>query len=111
MTQAEIRSALTQWTTDFNAGNADKVCELFEPDVLADIRTEPEQNYRIICDRLKHVLNDSTRSYSYSSDIKEILDFGQMPVVRLVWTIAGEDGGKTNSHRVGNGRVPQTRGR
>ena len=24
--QAGIRAALTQWTADFNAGNADKVC-------------------------------------------------------------------------------------
>jgi hypothetical protein len=53
VTQAEIRRALRQWTTGFNAGKADKACELFEPDVIADIRGEPEQNYRIICDRFR----------------------------------------------------------
>ena len=55
--QAEIRAALAQWTADFNARNAGKVCDIFEPDVVADIRTEPEQNYRIVCDRLKRVLS------------------------------------------------------
>ena len=90
---------MTQWTTDFNAVKGEKVCELFEPGVIADIRTEQEQNYRIICDRLKHVLSDSTRSFSYESDIKEILVFGDMAMVRLVWTltIRGEDGGETKS--------------
>jgi ketosteroid isomerase-like protein len=97
--QAEIRSALTEWTTDFNGAKAEKVCELFEPDVIADIRTEPEQNYRIICNRLKQVLTDGTRTYYYSSDIKEILVLGDIAVVRLVWTltIKGEDGDVTKS--------------
>ena len=29
--QAAIRSALTRWMADFNAGRADKVCDLFAP--------------------------------------------------------------------------------
>ena len=49
--QAEIRAALAQWTADFNARNAGAVCDIFEPDVVADIRTEPEQRTRA-ADRL-----------------------------------------------------------
>ena len=86
--QAEIRATLARWTADFNARNAGKVCDIFETDVIADIRTEPEQNYEIVCDRLKRSLTDPARTYSYSSDIKEILVFGDMAVVRLVWTLA-----------------------
>ena len=95
--QAAIRAALAQWTDDFNARHADVICDLFEPDVIADIRSEPENNFDIVCDRLKRVLGDDTRRYAYSSDIKEILMFGDMAVVRLVWTLtiegapAGED--------------------
>jgi hypothetical protein len=42
--QTAIRAALLQWIQDFNAHRADKVCELFETDVIADIReTETPQ--------------------------------------------------------------------
>ena len=34
----EIKAALTQWTEDFNAGRADKVCGLFANDLRADVR-------------------------------------------------------------------------
>ncbi len=95
--QAAIRAALTQWTDDFNTRHESVICDLFEKDVIADIRGSPENNFAIVCDRLKRVLGDDTRRYAYSSDIKEILVFGDMAVVRLVWTLtiegapAGED--------------------
>ncbi len=85
--QAAIKSALAAWTTAFNAREAGKICDLFELGLIADICTEPEQTYTLICDRLKRSLGDDTRSYQYSSDIKEILVFGDMAVVRLVWTL------------------------
>lgn len=76
--QAKIRAALTEWAADFNARRADKVCDLFETGIVADVRDAPEQDYRIICDRLKRVLTDRARSYTYSPDIKEILVFGEV---------------------------------
>jgi len=39
-----------------------------------------------VCQRLKRAVGNQTRTYSYSSDIKEILVFGDVAVVRLVWT-------------------------
>lgn len=101
--QAEIRATLAQWTADFNARNTDKVCGIFEPDVAADIRTEPEQNYEMVCERLKRSLTDPARTYNYSSDIKEILPFGDVAMVRLVWTltIAGGAEGEVKSIETG----------
>ena len=40
---AEIRQALAQWTDDFNAGRADKVCDLFAKDARADVADAPER--------------------------------------------------------------------
>ena len=90
--QAAIRGALAEWTAAFNTRNADRICDLFEPGLIADIRTEPQQTYTLICDRLKRSLGDDTRSYHYSSDIKELLVFGDLAVVRLVWTLTIKDG-------------------
>ena len=85
--QAAIRVALTQWTDDFNARRAEIICDLFEKDVVADVRTTPEETFDMVCDRLKGVLRDPARRYSYAPDIKEILVFGDVAVVRLVWTL------------------------
>lgn len=85
--QAEIRQALTQWMDDFNAGNAEKVCGLFAPDLRADYRGQPERSYGELCDLLKRSLGDPARKYTYSLAIKEILVSGDMAIVRLVWTL------------------------
>jgi uncharacterized protein (TIGR02246 family) len=85
--QAEIRAALTQWMTDFNAGNAEKVCGLFAPDLIAQYRGQPERDYRGLCDLLKRSLSDRSKTYAYSLAIKEILVAGDLAVVRLTWTL------------------------
>jgi steroid delta-isomerase len=96
---AEIRAALTQWTDDFNAGRSDKVCDLFAPDARADVRDAPERDHAAICELLVSSLNDKTRHYSYAKDIKEVLVFGEVAVVRLVWTltIKEQDGSTVTS--------------
>jgi len=71
--QAKIRAALNDWTADFNAHRADKVCDLFEPGLIYDFQGLPEQRYGDICSRLKRALTDETRSWTYAQpDIKEI---------------------------------------
>jgi len=85
--QAKIRAALNDWTADFNAHRADKVCDLFEPGLIYDFQGLPEQRYGDICSRLKRALTDETRSWTYAQpDIKEILVFGHIAMVRLTWT-------------------------
>jgi hypothetical protein len=47
--ETEIRGALTQWMADFNEGKADKVCNLFAPDLKSDFRGQPERNFDELC--------------------------------------------------------------
>ena len=86
-TEAEIRTALTQWMADFNAGKADKVCALFAPDLIAQYRGQPERNYQGLCDLLKRSLNDRSKTYTYSLAIKEIIAARNLAMVRLTWTL------------------------
>jgi len=85
--QAAIRAALTQWMGAFNAGDAEKACALFAPDLIAQVRGQHERGYAAQCDLLKRSLSDATRTYSYTLDIKEILVAGELAVVRLTWTL------------------------
>jgi steroid delta-isomerase len=85
--QAEIRAALTQWMADFNAGKADKVCDLFAPDLVAQYRGQPERGYEALCGLLKRSLNDRGKRYNYALAIEEIIVEGDIAVVRLTWTL------------------------
>jgi ketosteroid isomerase-like protein len=85
--QAAIRTALTKWTEDFNAGNVKEVCGLFAPDLRYDYRGFPERDYQDICDGLRRSLTDQTRRYSYSSAIKEVIVSSDLAAVRLIWTL------------------------
>jgi steroid delta-isomerase len=84
--RAEIEAALTQWTADFNAGRADKLCDLFSRELRVDFRGLPERGYDVQCDLLKKSLADGMRTFSNAFAIKEILVWGDTAVVRLTWT-------------------------
>lgn len=97
--EMEVKSALTRWMADFNAGKTERVCDLFAADVRADFRGYPTRDYQAVCDLLIKSLTDNTRVFGYALDIKEILVFGDVAVVRLVWTltIKEKDGRETQS--------------
>jgi ketosteroid isomerase-like protein len=83
----DIRAALTQWRDDFNAGHADKVCDLFAPSLRADVSGVSERDFDAQCALLHAVLRDPLRSFSYALDLKEIVAEGDMALARLVWTL------------------------
>jgi steroid delta-isomerase len=91
--QSQIRAALTQWTADFNAARADKVCALFAPDLRATVRGRAERGFAEQCELLKRSLGDRTKRYSYALDIGEILVWGDVAVVRLTWTLTVQSEG------------------
>ena len=84
--EAEIRAALTQWTSDFNAGHADKVCDLFAPSLRADVRGAAERDFDTQCQLLRKALADPEQATSEAFELKEVVTERDMAVVRLTWT-------------------------
>jgi ketosteroid isomerase-like protein len=84
--ETEIRAALEQWTSDFNAGHADKVCSLFASDLLADVRGAAERDFGTQCRLLRKALADPDRTYTYAFRLKEVIVGKDMVVARLTWT-------------------------
>ena len=84
---AEIRAALEHWTADFNAGHADKICDIFAPSLRADVADAAERDFDAQCQLLRGAIGDSERSFSYALDLREILAEGDMAAVRLKWTL------------------------
>jgi uncharacterized protein (TIGR02246 family) len=85
--EAAIRDALAKWTADFNARDAERICDLFAPDLVYDYRGFPERTHDDLCGLLRRSLADGTRQFTYALDIKEIIVAGDLAVVRLVWTL------------------------
>lgn len=86
--ETAIRSALAKWNADFNRGDSEGVCSLFAPDLRAyasGIATE--QTYDDVCNRLRGVVTDTSRTMSYALDIREVIVTGDSAIVRLTWTL------------------------
>ena len=93
--ESAIRAALTKWTADFNARDASKICDLLAPDLRYDFRGLPERDYAALCALLRRALADTSKTFTYALDIKEIIVSGDLAVVRLVWTSKLTADGKT----------------
>lgn len=85
--ETAIRAALAQWTRDFNARDASRICDLFAKDLRYDFRGSPERDYDTLCGLLRKALADRTKQFVYAHDIREIIVSGDLAVVRLVWTV------------------------
>ena len=99
--EAAVRSALAAWNADFNAGNTERICDLFAPDLRYEYIGIPERSYEDMCGQLRRVLADRTQSLAYALDVKEVIVTGDTAVVRLVWTLSSRpaDGGPAVSSR------------
>lgn len=89
----EIRSAIENWQSAFNARDEDRVCALFAPDLVANYQGEPERDYSSLCEMLRAAVRDPYVTYRYSVEINEIAVYGETAVVRLVWTLEIEKAG------------------
>jgi steroid delta-isomerase len=83
----EIRSAIENWRSAFNARDEDRVCALFAPDLVANYQGEPERDFTSLCEMLRAAIRDPYLTYRYSVEINEIMVYGETAVVRLVWAL------------------------
>src|SRR5215469_5307715 len=64
--ESEIRAAIENWRSAFNARDEQRVCDLFAPDIVANYQGEPERDYTSLCEMLRSGLRDSGTTYLYS---------------------------------------------
>ena len=85
--ESEIRSAIENWRSAFNARDEHRVCSLFAPDLVANYQGEPERDYTSLCEMLRAAVRDPDVTYRYSVAINEIMVYGETAVVRLAWAL------------------------
>jgi len=91
--ESEIRSAIENWRTAFNARDEERLCALFAPDLVANYQGEPERDYASLCEMLRAAIRDPDVTYRYLAEINEIIVYGETAVVRLVWALEIEKAG------------------
>jgi len=83
-----VRAALTQWRDDFNAGEVERLCDLFAPDLVATYRGQPDRGYAAFCRQLETAVADPALDLRYDLQIEEIIPAGDLVVARVIWTLS-----------------------
>ena len=78
--ESEIRSAIENWRTAFNARDEERLCALFAPDLVANYQGEPERDYASLCEMLRAAIRDPDVTYRYLAEINEIIVYGETAV-------------------------------
>ncbi len=90
--EEEIETALREWRDDFNGKNADVICDLFAPDLIANYGDFPQISYESICKQLKSSLTNPVLDFHYDLAITEVIVSGDTGIVRLIWDLTVTDG-------------------
>jgi steroid delta-isomerase len=89
--EEEIEAALIKWKDNFNSGNADRICDLFAPDLIANYGDFPQISYGSVCKQLKSSLANPDLDFHYELGITEIIVSGDVGIVRLIWDLTVTD--------------------
>ena len=96
---ATIRAELVDWTQAYNARQADKVCGIFSEDLRYKFGQVQDRGYSDVCTALRRLLGDETHRSHYTLDLREILVYGDIAVVRLIWTLDSSQPGSSATVR------------
>jgi uncharacterized protein (TIGR02246 family) len=96
---AAIRAELVDWTQAYNARQADKVCGIFSEDLRYKFGQVQDRGYSDVCTALRRLLGDKTHRSHYTLDLREVLVYGDIAVVRLIWTLDSSQPGSSATVR------------
>jgi steroid delta-isomerase len=99
----QVRATLTQWRDTFNAGEVDRVCDIFAPDLIVTYRGTPDRGYAAFCRQLETAVADPALELRYDLEIEEIIPTDDLVVARVTWTLTSRAAGAEPESRVERG--------
>jgi uncharacterized protein (TIGR02246 family) len=99
----QVRAVLTQWREDFNAGNVERVCDIFAPDLVVTYRGQPDRGYAPFCRQLEMAVADPALDLRYDLEIEEIIPAGDLVVARVIWALTSRVEGSAPEIRTERG--------
>jgi ketosteroid isomerase-like protein len=97
--RAAIRAELDAWTQAYNARQRDSICGIFSKELRYKFGEVPDRGYNDVCTALGRLLADQTIRSHYTLDLREILVYGDIAVVRLVWILDESKAGSNHTVR------------
>jgi uncharacterized protein (TIGR02246 family) len=89
----QVGAVLAQWRDAFNAGEVDRVCDIFAPDLVVTYRGQPDRGYAAFCRQLETTVADPALDLRYDLQIEEIIPAGDLVVARVIWTLTSRVAG------------------
>jgi len=87
-TEQEINALMVNWCENFNAKNANGVCSLFAPDLVAAYPGIEDKNYNKMCQTLTTILSQSEETFTYAPpQIEQMIVDKDTVVVRVKWKL------------------------
>ena len=83
----QVRAVLAQWRDDFNAGEVERLCDIFAPDLVVTYRGTADRGYAAFCRQLETAAADPALELRYDLEIEEIIPAGDLVVARVIWTL------------------------
>jgi uncharacterized protein (TIGR02246 family) len=99
----QVRALLAQWRDDFNAGEVERLCDIFAPDLVVTYRGTPDRGYAAFCRQLETAVADPALELRYDLEIEEIIPAGDLVVARVIWTLTSSAAGADPETRVERG--------
>jgi uncharacterized protein (TIGR02246 family) len=99
----EVRARLAQWRDAFNAGEVDRLCDLFAPDLVVTYQGTPDRGYAAFCRQLETAVADPALELRYDLEIEEIIPAGDLVVARVIWTLTSRAAGAEPESQVERG--------
>jgi ketosteroid isomerase-like protein len=97
--RAVIRAELDAWTQAYNARQRDSICGIFSKELRYKFGEVPDRGYNDVCIALRGLLADKTIRSHYTLDLREILVYGDIAVVRLIWILDESKAGSNHTVR------------
>jgi uncharacterized protein (TIGR02246 family) len=89
----EVRATLTQWRDHFNAGEVERLCDIFAPDLVVTYRGQPDCGYAAFCRQLETAVANPALKLHYDLEIEEIIPAGDLVMARVIWTLTSRVAG------------------
>jgi ketosteroid isomerase-like protein len=86
-------------TQAFNAREPDKICGIFSKDLRYKFGEVQDRGYSDVCTALRRLLGDAMHRSHYTLDLREILLYGDIAIVRLIWTLDESKAGSSATLR------------
>jgi ketosteroid isomerase-like protein len=75
------------------------VCGIFSEDLRYKFGEIQDRGYNDVCPALRRLLGDGTHRSHYTLDLREVLVYGDIAVVRLIWTLDSSQSGSSATVR------------